>query len=201
MSLSQRIFFIVFPLAFVLGFAGCQQEGPAEKAEEAREVLGEKAKRAGEDAVVERTKKQLTMLDDLYKTVLVLITEHYVKDPATLLEECMRLVTSPAATASKAVFKAMQEKGWHEARLLGYTDVLLNAAENTPKKGFETRAKEKILAGATNYSEVVEEGGRRYVQMATAVPVVIEKCVMCHSNFKGKAGAIGALSYKMAVIE
>jgi hypothetical protein len=201
MSLSQRIFFIVFPLAFVLGFAGCQQEGPAEKAEEAREVLGEKAKRAGEDAVMERTKKQLMMLDDLYKTVLVLITEHYVKDPATLLEECMRLITSPAATASKAVFKAMEEKGWHEARLLGYTDVLLNAAENTPKKGFETRAKEKILAGAANYSEVVEEEGKRYVQMATAVPVVIEKCVLCHSNFKGKAGAIGALSYKMAVIE
>src|ERR687896_422921 len=168
MSLSQRIFFIVFPLAFALGFAGCQQEGPAEKAEEAREVLGEKAKRAGEDAVVERTKKQLMMLDDLYKTVLVLITEHYVKDPATLL---------------------------------GYTDVLLNVAENTPKKGFETRAKEKILAGAANYSEVVEEEGKRYVQMATAVPVVIEKCVMCHSNFKGKAGAIGALSYKMTVIE
>ena len=194
MSLSQKIFFIVFPLAFALGFAGCQQEGPAEKAEEAREVLGEKAKRAGEDAVVERTKKQLMMLDDLYKTVLVLITEHYVKDPATLLEECMRLVTSPAATASKAVFKAMQEKGWHEARLLGYTNVLLNAAENTPKKGFETRAKEKILAGAANYSEMVEEEGKRYVQMATAVPIVIEKCVMCHSNFKGKAGAIGALS-------
>jgi hypothetical protein len=188
MSLSQRIFFIVFPLAFALGFAGCQQEGPAEKAEEAREVLGEKAKRAGEDAVVERTKKQLMMLDDLYKTVLVLITEHYVKDPATLLEECMRLVTSPAATASKAVFKAMQEKGWHEARLLGYTDVLLNAAENTPKKGFETRAKEKILAGAANYSEVVEEEGKPYVQMATALPVVIEKCVMCHSNFKRKSG-------------
>jgi hypothetical protein len=62
-------------------------------------------------------------LDDLYKTVLVLITEHYIKDPATLLEKCMRLATSPAATASKAVFKAMQEKGWHEARLLGYTDV------------------------------------------------------------------------------
>jgi hypothetical protein len=33
------------------------------------------------------------------------------------------------------------------------------------------------------------------------VPVVIEKCVMCHSNFKGKAGAIGALSYKMTMSE
>src|ERR671919_53479 len=153
MSLLQRIFFIVFLFTFVLGLAGCQEQGTAKKAEEAREVLGEKAKRAGEDARVERTKKQLMMLDDLYKTVLVLITEHYVKDPATLLEECMRLVTSPGATASKAVFKAMEEKGWHEARLLGYTNVLLNAAENTPKKGFETRAKEKILAGATNYSE------------------------------------------------
>ena len=201
MSLSQRIFFVVFSLAFALGLDGCQQQGPAEKAEEAREMLGEKAKRGGEDAVVERTKKQLMMLDDLYKTVLVLITEHYAKDPGTLLEECMRLATPPAATASKAIFKAMEKKGWHEARLLGFTDVLLNAAENMPKKGFETRAKEKILAGAANYSEVVEEEGKRYVRMATAVPVVLEKCVLCHSNFKGKVGAIGALSFKMAVIE
>ncbi|MGH8603027.1 MAG: c-type heme family protein [Gammaproteobacteria bacterium] len=146
---------------------------------------------AAEDAAVERTKKQLMMLDDLYKTLVVLITEHYVKDPTTL----------PAATASKALFKAMKEKGWHEARLLGYTDVLFNPAENTPKEGFETKAKEKILAGESNYSEVVEERAKRYVQMATAVPVVMEKCVMCHANFKGKTGAIGALSYKMAVIE
>ncbi len=147
---------------------------------------------AAEDAAVERTKKQLMMLDDLYKTLVVLITEHYVKDPTTV---------PSAATASKALFKAMKEKGWHEARLLGYTDVLFNAAENTPKEGFETNAKEKLLAGEASYSEVVKEGGTRYVQMATAVPVVMEKCVMCHANFRGKTGAIGALSYKMAVIE
>ena len=146
---------------------------------------------AAADPAVERTKKQIMMLDDLYKTAVVLITEHYVKDPATLA----------AATASKAIFKAMKEKGWHEARILGYTDVLINAAENTPGAGFDTKAKERIMAGAASYSEVVEEGGKPYVLMATALPVVMEKCVMCHSNFKGKSGAIGALSYKMAVIE
>ena len=32
MSLSYRGFFIVFLLAFVLGLAGCEQEGTAEKA-------------------------------------------------------------------------------------------------------------------------------------------------------------------------
>lgn len=147
---------------------------------------------AAEDAAVERTKKQLMMLDDLYKTLIILITEHYVKDRTTV---------PVAATASKELFKAMKEKGWHEAHLLGYTDVLSNPAENTPQEGFETKAKKKILAGEASYSEVVEEGGKHYVQMATAVPVVMEKCVMCHSNFKGKTGAIGALSYKMAVIE
>lgn len=146
---------------------------------------------AAADPAVERTKKQIMMLDDLYKTAVVLITEHYVKDPTTL----------SAATASKAIFKAMKEKGWHEARLLGYTDVLLNPAENKPAAGFDTKAQERIMGGESNYSEVVEEGGKRYVLMATAVPVVMEKCVMCHSNFKGKTGAIGALSYKMAVIE
>jgi hypothetical protein len=146
---------------------------------------------AADDAAVERTKKQIMMLDDLYKTAVVLITEHYVKDPTTL----------SAATASKAIFKAMKEKGWHEARLLGYTDILINAAEDTPGPGFDTKAKEKIMGGDASYSEVVEDGGKRYVQMATAVPVVMEKCVMCHANFKDNKGAIGAISYKVPVIE
>ncbi len=146
---------------------------------------------AGTDAAVERTKQQVMMLDDLYKTAVVLITEHYVKDPSTL----------SAATASKAIFKAMKEKGWHEARLIGFTDTLYNAAENTPQAGFEATAKKKILAGEANHSEVVEEGGKRYLRMATAVPVVMEKCVMCHANFKDQKGAVGALSYKVAVIE
>ena len=88
----------------------------------------EKASRS-KDAAVERTRQEVKMLDDLYKTVVVLFTEHlftvcppttierksssvdkacYVKDPTTL----------PAARAFKALLAEMKKKGWHEVRLL-----------------------------------------------------------------------------------
>jgi hypothetical protein len=36
-----------------------------------------------EDPAIVRTRQQALMLDDLYKTSVVLITEHYVQDPST----------------------------------------------------------------------------------------------------------------------
>ncbi|MGH8524348.1 MAG: c-type heme family protein [Gammaproteobacteria bacterium] len=142
------------------------------------------------DAAVERTRQQVKMLDDLYKTVVVLITEHYVKDPSIL----------PAATASKALFAEMKKKGWHEVRLLGLTDLLFNQ-ENKPSDAFEQAAATKLLAGEAGHEEVVEKGGKRYLRVATGVPVVMEKCIMCHANFKGNKGNIGALSYTVPVVE
>ncbi|MGH8511381.1 MAG: c-type heme family protein [Gammaproteobacteria bacterium] len=142
------------------------------------------------DAAVERTRQQVKMLDDLYKTVVVLITEHYVKDPSIL----------PAATASKALFAEMKKKGWHEVRLLGLTDVLINQ-ENKPGDAFEQAAATKLLAGDSAREEVVEKSGNRYLRVATGVPVVMEKCIMCHANFKGNKGNIGALSYTVPMVE
>jgi hypothetical protein len=142
-------------------------------------------------AAVDRTRKQILMLDDLYKTAVVAITEHYVNDPSTL----------SAASAAKVLFAAMEKNGWHEARLLGFTDVLFNASENAPKDEFENKAKEALLGGAANYEEVVSKGGKDYLRMATAVPVVMEKCIMCHADFKDKQGAIGAIAYTMELIQ
>jgi Protein of unknown function (DUF3365) len=144
-----------------------------------------------QDAAVARTRRQIQMLDDLYKTAVVLITEHYVNDPSTL----------SAATASKALFAAMKEKGWHDARLLGFTDVLFNPVENAPKDDFEKAAKSELLGGAATYEEVANINGRDYLRMATTVPVVMEKCVMCHANFKGVEGAIGAISYTVPLVK
>ncbi len=142
------------------------------------------------DAAVERTRQQVKMLDDLYKTVVVLITEHYVKDPSIL----------PAASASKALFAEMKKKGWHEVRLLGLTDVLINQ-ENKPGDAFEQAAATKLLAGEAGHEEVVQKGGKRYLRVATGVPVVMEKCIMCHAAWKGNKGNIGALSYTVPVVE
>ncbi len=145
---------------------------------------------AAEDPAITRTRQQALMLDDLYKTVIVLVTEHYVTDPSIL----------SAASAGKALFAAMEEKGWHEVRLLGLTDVITNP-DNKPKDAFEETAKKKLLAGNTPYEQVVKKFGKRYLRIATPVPVVMEKCIMCHANFKGNKGNIGALSYTIPLLK
>lgn len=144
-----------------------------------------------EDPAITRTRQQVKMLDDLYKTAVVLITEHYVTDPSIL----------SAASASKALFAAMKKNGWHDARLIGFTDVIYNSDENLPQDAFEKKAKEELLAGKSAHEEVVTKNGKRYLRVATPVPVVMERCVMCHANFKGKEGPIGSLSYTVPVIE
>ena len=114
--------------------------------------IGKSSGSTDDNAAVARTRRQVLMLDDLYKTAVVAITEHYVHDPSTL----------SAASAAKVLFGAMKAKGWHDARLLGFTDVLFNASENKPKDDFERVAKEKILAGAASYEAVETQGGKKY---------------------------------------
>ncbi|MGC2225052.1 MAG: DUF3365 domain-containing protein [Methylocella sp.] len=145
---------------------------------------------ASKDKALERTRQEVKMLDDLYKTVIVLVNEHYVNQPSDF----------PAATAGKALFAAMKKGGWHEVRLLGLTDVI-GDPDDVPADAFEKAAAKKLIAGQTPDDEVVEKGGRRYLRVATGIPVVSEKCVMCHANFKGNKGNIGALSYTVPFIE
>jgi len=143
-----------------------------------------------QDAAVDRTRDQIQMLDDLYKTAVVLMTEHYVEDTSSV----------SAATAAKLLFSAMKEAGHHDVRLVGLTDAIVNE-ENEPMDAFERTAKTKLLAGETSHEEVVTEGGKRYLRYATAVPVVMEKCVMCHESYRNNKGAIGSLAYKVPLIE
>ncbi|MBX7168671.1 MAG: DUF3365 domain-containing protein [Pirellulales bacterium] len=139
---------------------------------------------------LERTRKQVRMLDDLYKTAVVLITTHYVNDDADL----------PAGTAAIALFDAMKNKGWHEARLLDATGLPTND-KNAPSDEFEKTAIAKLKAGAAYHEAVVERDGKPYLRAATIVPVVMEKCTMCHDHYKAaKPGeAIGALSYTLPI--
>ncbi|MGH6848302.1 MAG: c-type heme family protein [Methylocella sp.] len=148
------------------------------------------APRTGANAAVERTRQEIKMLDDLYKTAIVLINEHYVNNPSDF----------PAATAGKTIFAAMEKAGWHVVRLLGLLDVL-GDPDDAPKDAFEQAAAKKLIAGQAPDEEVVEKGGKRYLRVATGIPVVAEKCVMCHANFKGNNGNVGALSYTVPVIE
>jgi hypothetical protein len=138
------------------------------------------------DPALERTRKQVRMLDDLYKTAVVLITEKYVNSDTDL----------PAGSAAKALFGAMKKKGWHEARLVDATgDPLIPG--NAPADDFENEAVRQLLAGKAGHEQVVEKEGKRYLRAATPVPVVLKKCTMCHENYKSvKEGRpIGAISY------
>jgi Protein of unknown function (DUF3365) len=175
-SIKQNIFVLTLGLAATA--TGGIDLFAAEKASDAKDVA------------VERTRQEVKMLDDLYKNAIVLINEHYVNNPSDF----------PAATASKAIFAAMKKNGWHEVRLLGLLDVL-GDPDDAPADAFEKTAAQKLIAGEAAPEEVVEKGGKRYLRVATGIPVVAEKCIMCHENFKGNKGNVGALSYTVPVIE
>lgn len=142
------------------------------------------------DAAVERTRKQVRMLDDLYKTAIVLITEHYVVDDTVM----------PAGEAFQALFAAMEEKGWHEVRLLDATGEPI-VEDNAPREGFEQQAVAAVLAGESYIDEVTETDGKRYLHAATPVPVVMKRCIMCHAHYADvpEGQAIGALAYTVPI--
>lgn len=144
------------------------------------------------DPAVERARREVRMLDDIYKTSIVLITTHYVHEDDDL----------PAGSAFKALFEAVDKKGWHKVRLLDATGEPYEEA-NTPRKGFEKRAVKQLLEGKSSVDEVVTEGNKRYLLAATAIPVVMDKCIMCHENYRNvpKGKAIGALGYKVPILD
>jgi len=148
------------------------------------------AEKAAADPAVERTRKQVRMLDDLYKTTLVLITTHYVNSDSDLA----------AGSAAKALFAVMKEKGWHEVRLVDATGKPI-MEENLPQDDFEKDAIKALKGGKPYYDQIVDGKDGRYLRAATIVPVVMEKCTMCHEHYKdAKAGeAIGALAYKLKI--
>ncbi len=142
------------------------------------------------DAAVERTRKTVRMLDDVYKSAVVLITEHYVNDEDDL----------PAGSAAIALFDAVKKKGWHEVRLLDATGEPLED-KNSPQDDFEKTAVKQLKAGKAWYDQVIEKDGKPYLRAATPIPVVMEKCTMCHDNYNDfkKGEPIGALSYTIAI--
>lgn len=142
------------------------------------------------DEAVNRTRETVKMLDDIYKTTVVLITDKYVHDEDDF----------PAGSAAIALFEAINKKGWHTVRLLDVTGQPYDA-KNVAKDDFEKRAVEKIRKGESYVEEVsTGEKGRELLAM-TAVPVVLEKCVLCHPHYKDvpEGEAIGVISYRLPI--
>ena len=78
---------------------------------------------------------------------------------------------------------------------------MLTHDDNIPRKGFEQDAMKALLAGASTYERVVKKEGKQYLRYATAIPVVMEKCIMCHESYRDvpKGQAIGSLSYTIPI--
>lgn len=142
------------------------------------------------DVALERARKQVRMLDDIYKTAVVLITEHYVNDENDL----------PAGSAAIALFDAIEKKGWHQVRLMDATGAPLEA-KNAPLDAFEKGAVAQLKQGKGWAEEELQRDGQRYLRVATPIPVVLKKCTMCHENYKHvKDGEpIGAIGYTVPI--
>jgi hypothetical protein len=143
-----------------------------------------------EDPAVVRTRKQVQVLDDIYKSAIVIITEHYVDETSGLA----------AGAAFQKLFDAVKQKGYHEVRLLDATGEPYEA-KNLPKDEFEKAAIAALKAGKPSPEQIVEKDGKRFLRTATPIPVVMKKCVMCHPAYeKVPAGqAIGALGYTIPI--
>jgi hypothetical protein len=143
-----------------------------------------------EDPAIARTRRQAQMLDTLYKTAIVLITENYVDEKADLA----------AGDAFQALFKTMKDKAYHEVRLLDATGEPYDD-DNLPKDDFEKAAIAALKGGAATHEQLVEKDGKRFLRVATPIPVVMKKCILCHENYSSvKAGQpIGALGYTIPV--
>jgi hypothetical protein len=150
-------------------------------------VLGDDA---AEDPAVARSRKTVMMLDDVYKTAVVLITDKYVHSEDDFA----------AGSAAVAWFDAINKKGWHEVRLLDATGQPYDDA-NTARDDFDREAIKQLKAGKTFYDQVEEKDGKRVLRAATPVPVVLKKCTMCHEHYNDAAEGepIGILSYSMPI--
>lgn len=153
-------------------------------------VSADKAEK--EDPAIVRTRNQVKLLDDIYKTTVVLITTHYVNKTDDL----------PAGTAAINLLDAINKKGWHEARLIDLTGEPY-VEKNVAKDAFEKEAAKALKEGKDFYEKVETVDGKKVYRAATAVPVVLQKCIMCHPHYENakKGAAVGALTYKLPLIQ
>ena len=135
---------------------------------------------------VDQVRREVRMLDDIYKGGIVTITQHYVNDSEAI----------PAGTAFKKLFESAEKAGWHRVRLVDATGEPLND-ENVAEDAFEKSAIKKLTGGESWVEEVEVRDGVKHLRVATPIPVVFEKCTMCHDNYEDtKSGqVIGALTY------
>ncbi len=135
------------------------------------------------EKAVKRARQTVKMLDEMYKSFIILITDEYVKDNTMF----------SALTVSKKVFEKMGARGWYKARLLDATGTPHNP-ENTPKTKFERDAVESFIYGNSFYEKVEKAGGEYYYNAATSLSIVTDGCTICHPDNK-RGDLLGGISY------
>lgn len=142
------------------------------------------------EAAVKRTRKTVRMLDDIYKSAIVVITDKYVNDENDY----------PAGSAFVGLFKAMDKKGYHKVRLIDLTGEPYEA-ENVAVDEFEKQGAKQLMSGKAYIEKIINKDGKPYLRAMTPVPVVMKKCVMCHPQYAdAKQGApIGAMVYTVPI--
>ncbi|MHC4321694.1 MAG: c-type heme family protein [Planctomycetota bacterium] len=138
---------------------------------------------------LEHARKTVRMLDDLYKTYIVLITQEYVDDPSVL----------PAATLSKRVFKSMTKKGWYKTRLLDATGTPFNP-ENNPRDAFERDAINAMISGRTYFEKIEKIEGKDHLRAVTSVHAVMKGCLSCHPSSR-VGDLLGGIAYDIPLEE
>ena len=141
-------------------------------------------------AAVERSRKTIAMLDNIYKSTIVLITDKYVHDEDDFA----------AGSAAVLLFENVSKSGSHNVRLIDATGDPYDS-ENVAKDDFEKEAIKKLKAGAKQHEQVITKKGKHHLRVVTPVPVVMKKCVMCHDHYAdAKEGEpIGAISYSLPI--
>ena len=143
-------------------------------------------KKEVDKAALERTREQTKMLDDLYKTAVVGITQTYGD----------RQAAKPAAVVAGMVFDAMKKKGWHNARLVDATGDPKNE-DNVAKTDFEKKAVEAIKSGKEFFEEIAKVDGKPVLRVATVVPAVMQQCIICHG--KREKNLLGTIVYELPI--
>lgn len=141
---------------------------------------------------LKHARETVKLLDNVYKQTIVLVTEKYVHDEDDF----------PAGSAAVELFRRISKGGSHHVRQIDVTGEPYEP-ENVAKTPFEKQAVQKLKAGKDYVEVVSEREGKPVLQAMTAVPVVMQKCVMCHSHYADvKPGAaIGGISFEVPLSE
>lgn len=143
-----------------------------------------------DEAAVNRTRHVVNTLDNIFKQTIVLITDKYVHDDDDFA----------AGSAAVLLFKNISESGDNKVRLIDATGEPYDT-DNVAKGSFEKKGIELLKQGAERHEQIVNRDGQPFLRVLTPVPVVMEKCIMCHAHYAdvAKGAPIGAISYTIPI--